>query len=142
MTKTEKIKEISANLRIAALNLSQDYSEEKREIVKIANTLYAQYNDGDYLGVNDETGAYDGLEDPKEIEMDNLTEEKPGRYDINRKPNLPLWNIQILRVNASDGNEAHDIVKKLIEQLVAEGHTMAGVGEIRASGDQTTPRGK
>jgi len=79
---------------------------------------------------------------PEEIGMDNLIEEKPGKYDINRKPNLPLWNIQILRINAADGNEAHDIVKRLIDQLIKEGHTMAGVGEIRASGDQTTPKGK
>lgn len=139
MTKSEKIKEISANLRIAALNLGQEYSEEKEKIVKIANNLYAQYGD-----MNEMYGEYDGdLEPTEEMGMDDLTtQEKPGKYDINRKPNLPLWNIQILRINASDGQEAHDIVKKLIEQLVAEGHTMAGVGEIRPSGDQTAPKGK
>ncbi|OQB39753.1 MAG: hypothetical protein BWY04_01527 [candidate division CPR1 bacterium ADurb.Bin160] len=69
-------------------------------------------------------------------------ETKPGQFDINREPNLPLWNIQILRVRASNGEDAHNIVQQLVQQLQESGHSMAAVGEIRPATDQINPKGK
>lgn len=69
-------------------------------------------------------------------------EEQPGRFDIRRQPSAPLWDITISRIRAGDGEQAHDIVKSLVEQLQKEGHTMAAVGTIKPSIDNPTPKGQ
>jgi len=129
MTRESKIREISANLRLAALDVEPDIKEK---LIRVAQEL-SNLN-------NTEFGDYSILQDAGYPEEEMET--KPGRFDIHREPNLPLWNIQILRVRALNGEDAHNIVQQLVKQLQDSGHIMAAVGEIKPSTDQINPKGK
>ena len=145
MDRAKIIEEKSAELRLAALNT--DNIKARGKLIKIADDL------SELLNKLPDTGANTGMPPPLDIGAGTPAEtglapaatpgqeEEPGKFDINRKPTLPLWNIQILRIYAADGEDAHNIVSKLVETLKEQGHPMVAVGEIRQATDQTTPKG-
>jgi hypothetical protein len=157
MNKQKELRALSGRLRIIGATLDPaefkrpgDYEEVRRLLIGSANDIsakasrFAQWEgpmDLAEMGGEFGGGAPETAPPPAEPQApEGQQQEPPGRYDPAREPLSPLWNITINRIKAPSYEEAHDIVKGMVDKLVSEGHTTAAVGDIRPSNDKTTPK--
>lgn len=158
MNKQKELRAMSGRLRIlgatldpAKFNKPGDYEEARQLLLETADGIsakasrFAQWEGP--MGLAEMGGEFGGGGAPETApppaEQQPPAEgqaEPPGRYDPSREPLSPLWNITINRIKAPSYEEAHDIVKGMVDNLVSEGHTTAAVGDIRPSNDKTTPK--
>jgi len=111
MNKQAKISEISANLRLAALNLGPDNIEEKNKLIQIAQGL--DNLGAEEYGVNNLLGG-DPQVNPQEAYQ---TQAGPSKFGIDQEQQRYYKvSVEFLYITASDNQEARN---KIIQALAS-----------------------
>ena len=122
------IREIAANLKIAALNLGDENKDEKREIIRIAQELgYFDEGMGIPYGDNLSQLLQQGIPEGQ-VDLDAPQENEPSQFGIDRKPGK-LYNITIdfLHVNGTSSEDAQTQLINILKEAIPE---LAQVGRM------------
>ena len=123
MTKESKIREISASLRLAALNLDSNLVDTKGKLIKIAQGLDGFSPAGGDFGGNMDAGLIGGspggsMEDSGTLEAPVLETQPKSKFGIDQEQaRYYKVDVEFLYIPASDNLQAREKIMKALQSI-------------------------